>query len=55
MQPGLDYDASDAAHTTMALVESLAVLLKLVRVLLSGMLRHGPAIMCRMLVFTTNH
>ena len=38
----------------MSPVETLTVTLKLQWVLLSGMLRHGPAIMCRILVFVTN-
>ena len=46
----MDYDVPDARHATIFPVEPLAVTLKFERVLLSGMLRYGPAIMCRILV-----
>ncbi len=51
----MDFDVPDAGHATILPVESTAVTFKLERVLLSGMFRHGPAIMCRILVFATNH
>ena len=54
-QPGLDYGEPGAAHATIFPVDSPGLALKFERVLLSGMFRHGPAIMCRILVFATNH
>ena len=48
-QPGVDFDVPDAAHATILPVESTAVTLKFERVLVSGMLRYGPAIMRQIL------
>ena len=51
----MDFDVPDSGHATMSRVESLAVTFNLERLLLSGMFRHRPATMCRILVFATNH
>jgi len=51
----VEFDVPDSGHATTLPVESTAVTLKLERLLRSGILRHARAIMCRILVFTTNN